>query len=91
MIVISVELLDDTRGVLDDLLVRIGRVLGERLNDAANAHVLERLAALSVHAEVADGEESDAARGLRRALIVGDNVKQLLERSVPDKILAEGV
>ena len=62
LIVISVELLDDTRGVLDDLLVRIGRVLSERLNDAANAHVLERLAALSVHTKVANREESDAAR-----------------------------
>ena len=91
MIVISVEFLDDAGRILDDLLVSIGRVLSEWLNDATDSHLLQCSATLLVHAEVANGEESDAARRLRRTLIVRDNIKELLKSSVADQILAEGV
>ena len=91
LIVISVELLDDARGILDDLLVSLRRVLSERLNDAPDAHFLKCSAALLVNTEIADGEESDASWRLRRALIMGNHVQKLLESPVTDKILAESV
>lgn len=60
--VISVKLLNDTRGILDDLLVSFFSVLGERLDDTADAHLFQGPATLFVNAEVADREESDATR-----------------------------
>ena len=88
---VHVELLNDPAGVLDYLLVGVGSLLREGLNDRANSHVLKRLAALLVDAEVADREEGNASRRLRRTLVIGDNVKKLLQGMVLDQIFAECV
>ena len=61
---VVVELLDDASCILDDLLVSRGRILREGLDDAADAHLLQSASTLLVHAEVADREQSDAARRL---------------------------
>lgn len=91
LIVISIELLDDAGGILDDLLVSLWRVLSEGLNDTSDAHFLKSPSALFVNTEISDGEQSDTAWRLRRALIMGNNVKKLLESPVADKILAESI
>ena len=82
--VVSVELLNDARGVLDDLLVGLRRVLSERLDDAADAHLFERPAALLVDAEVANGEEGNSTWRLRRTLIMSNYIEELLKSSVSD-------
>ena len=89
--VISVELLNDARGVLYDLLVGCGRILSKWLDDATNTHLFKSPAALFVHTEVTDGEEGNTAWRLRRALVVSYDIQKLLEGSVADKILAESV
>lgn len=57
---IVVQLLNDSGSILDDLLVGIGRILSERLDDSPDTHVLEGPSALLIDTKVADGEESDA-------------------------------
>ena len=66
-------------------------VLPERLNDVPDAHFLENLAALRVHAQVADREERNAPRALRGALVVRHHLEQLLQRAVLDQVLAQRV
>ena len=52
--VISVELLDDTRGILDDLLISCRRVLGEGLDDTADSHLFESSATFLVNTQVSN-------------------------------------
>ena len=59
---VSVEFLDDPGGILHHLLISLGRVLRERLNDPPDAHLFESPAALLVDAQVSNREESDAPR-----------------------------
>ena len=89
--VISVQLLNDPRSILDDLGITVGNLLSERVNDVANPHLLELLSALLVHAQVADGEESDSSRGLRGALVIGHNFQELFQGAMSDQVLAQGV
>ena len=60
--IISVELLNDSRGVLDHLLVSLRRILGERLDNSANAHFFQSPTTLLINTEVANGKESDSSR-----------------------------
>ena len=50
----------------------------------ANPHVLERLAALPVNAEIANREQGDPPGRLGRALVVSDHVKELLKSAMPN-------
>ena len=82
--VLSVDLLQDAHCVLDHLLVGLRRVVAERLNDRHDVKLFQGFAALFIHAEVADGEERDAARRLAWSLVVLDHLEQLSESTVLD-------
>ena len=86
--VISIQLLNDPRSILDDLRVTVGNLLSERVNNVANPHLLELLSALLVHTQVADGEQSDSSRGLRGALVIGHYFKELFQGAMADQVLA---
>ena len=61
---VVVEFLNDASGILDNLLVSLGLVDSERLDNATNAHLFKSTPTLFVNAEIADREEGDAARRL---------------------------
>ena len=91
LLVIIVQLLDNARCILDNLLVGLRRVLSEWLNDPTDAHVLQSPSALFVDAQVTNGEQSDASWRLRWPLIVGHHIQQLLQSPMSDKIFAESI
>lgn len=88
---ISVQLLQDAHRVLHHLLVGGWRVRAERLDDLSDVQIFKGFSALSVHTQVANREQSDAARRLAWALVVLDDVEQLLQRAMLDQVLAQSV
>ena len=88
---VAVQLLKDAHGVLHDLLVSGGRVVAEWLNDGADVKVFERLPALLVNTQVTNGEQGDSSWRLAGALVILDNVEQLLECTVLDQVFAQSI
>ena len=74
LLTVVVKLLDDSCGVLDHLGVATCRVLGKRVDNASDAHLLEFLPAFLVDTKVANREECNASRRLAGTLIVSNYV-----------------
>lgn len=60
--IIGVELLDDASGILNDLGIAVLNLLGEGVNDVADAHLFELLPALLVNTEVSNRKQSNPSR-----------------------------
>ena len=84
--IVNIQLLNNSRCVLYDLGIVGGGCLREWLNDRSYHHLFEFLSALFVDTQITDGEESNPPWRLGRALVVGDDVQELLEGAVLNQI-----
>ena len=73
------------------MLITVGSLLSEWLNDLADSHLFESFATFLVHAEVSNREQGNASWRLRGTFIVSHDIKQLLECMVLDKIFAKSI